>query len=166
MSQRAGLLVLLAAASYGCSQGAPATPLTLAECVTGFYVVPPSESCAVACAGSSKLAECSQSDCALWDFRGYLSGGLYVGGLITYSKQAATMSTSSPSYRGTYGLIQDSMMLAVDPPAQQLHVTGCTSARFLANQIAQEKAPADLAKALQSATSSGALTWSAAPVSQ
>ena len=148
------LLIAAFAWSAGCGNNS-GNQIPLSQCLSGWYLEPPSVACTPDTCGSSMPApECGFKDCTGWGFEGFLPGGVYYFGSFLYSAQS--MSMTATVIKQTWAAASDGYTLA---GVQTMTVDSCTSTQMSAVNNIVTRPPANLAAALDQATSGGAGTF-------
>lgn len=155
------LLIAAVAWSAGCGNNS-GSQIPLSQCVSGWYLAPPSAACTPDLCGSMPPAECGFKDCTGWGFEGFLPGGVWYVGELFYSAQSMSMSGSG--MKNTWVATSDGYRIA---GAETITVDSCTSTQLSAEKdIVLTRPPANLAAALDQATSGGATTFTHVAVAQ
>ena len=148
-------VLLLATTLCASCSGSGGGQIPLSQCLTGWYLQPPSVACTPGTCGSSMPPpECSSSDCTHWSFEGFLDNGVYYFGVFSYSAQSMSMSgiatkqTWAPTSNG-YSIVMKSTST----------VDSCTATQMSADKKIVIRPPANLSAALDQATAGGATTW-------
>jgi hypothetical protein len=151
---RLGWLVTVGLSLVGCGSG-KATDQT---CPTGWWTQQTSGACSI-CTASGSNPECGRADCVQIAVEGFRDARDEFSGIVTYSKEAGTISSVGDIVKRTY--VQDSGTIHIDG-TNRSSLAVCDGSRLRWDYASQVRASSELAGALDRGTANGSPRFRAA----